>query len=108
MALYILAVFLAVLTVAALILHYGFATAGALPDPAEAKIVTHRDFFAVDYTLFLNAAFGIISVVFIAWKAASTGIDTSGGDALSERILFFLSLLALLWIGGGMLAPAFV
>lgn len=57
MALYILGVFLAVLVTTAMIMHYAFAATGMLPNPSAAKSVTEREFFAVDYTLFLNLAF---------------------------------------------------
>ena len=54
MGLYILAVFLIILVAASMTLHYGFAAAGWLPDPDVAKQVKKREFFKVDYTLFLN------------------------------------------------------
>jgi len=101
MALYILGVFLVVLIAAALIMHYGFAFAGMLPDPSAAKSVTEREFFAVDYALFLNVAFAAVSLGFVGWKAATTGLKMSGSDQLSERILFWLAMAAFLWLGGG-------
>lgn len=101
MALYILGVFLVVLIAAALIMHYGFSVAGMLPDPSAAKSVTEREFFAVDYTLFLNLAFAAVSLGFVAWKAATSGLKMNGSDQLSERILFWLAMAAFVWLGGG-------
>jgi hypothetical protein len=106
MALYILGVFLAVLVASALILHYGFAGLGLLPDPGSAKSVTNREFFKVDYTLFLNLAFLAMSAVFTGWKANASGISTAVSDALGERILLGLALLAFVWLAAGaVLAP---
>ena len=105
MALYILGVFLAVLVASALILHYGFAAFGLLPDPGSAESVTDREFFKVDYTLFLNLVFLATSAVFTAWKAKASGIDTSLSEGLGERLLFGLALLAFAWLAAGALLP---
>lgn len=108
MALYILGVFLAVLVGAAMIMHYGFAALGILPDPADARGITEREFFAVDYTLFLNLAFLVLSAVFVAWKAGTTGFDLGGSDRLSERILFWLAVAAFTWLATGLALPLFM
>lgn len=108
MALYILGVFLTVFVAAALILHYGFEAAGMLPDASAARSVTEREFFTVDYTLFLNFAFTAVSGVFLVWKAVTTGLNMRGSDELGERILFWLAVLALLWLGGGVALPLIV
>ena len=106
LALYILGVFLVVLVATALILHYGFAALGFLPDPGSVKSVTDREFFKVDYTLFLNLAFFAMSATFIAWKAKTSGIDTSLSEGLGERVLFGLALLAFAWLAlGAILLP---
>jgi hypothetical protein len=101
MALYILGVFLVVLIAAALIMHLGFAAAGMLPDVSAARSVTDQEYFEVDYTLFLNLGFAVMSLGFVAWKAATTGLEMSGSDQLSERILFWLAMLAFVWLVGG-------
>ncbi|QIG78959.1 permease [Stakelama tenebrarum] len=102
MALYILAVFLVILVAAALILHYGFAAAGLLPDASAATDITQRSFFAVDYTLFLNLIFVIVSGAFLAWKAKTAGFMASDTDSLSERILRVASFIAFFWLAGGL------
>lgn len=102
LALYILGVFLAVLVCAALLMHYGFGAAGLLPDPSTAKQVSEREFFAIDYTFFLNMAFALVSVGLLWWKAAASGLRMGGGGDLSERVLSGLAIAALLWLAGGM------
>lgn len=104
-ALYILGVFLAALVTTAVALHYGFALAGLLPDPASARSVTERQFFAVDYTLFLNLAFIALSAAFLVWKARSKGFMSSDTSTATERILRWLSLIAFLWLAAGLILP---
>lgn len=104
-ALYILGVFLIALTGAALILHYSFAALGVLPDGAQAKSVTGREFFKVDYTLFLNIAFALLSAVFLVWKARTGGFGKIGGGAATERVLFWLAGLSCLWLIAGLSLP---
>lgn len=101
MAIYILAVFLTVLIATALIMHYGFAAFDMLPDPSSAKSVTDREFFKVDYTLFLNALFAVISFGFLGWKIKQ-GSGFMNSDRLTEKILFWLAMLAYLWLIGGL------
>ena len=107
MALYILGIFLAVLVAAATILHYGFAAFGALPDSANAQSVTDRQFFGVDYTLFLNLAFLALSAFFLVWKTKTAGFDLSLPDKLSEQALVWLSVVALVWLAIGLALPLF-
>ncbi len=101
MALYILAVFLTVLVGAALIMHYGFAALGQLPDAEAAKSVTDREFFKIDYTLFLNLIFAGVSLLFAGWKLKQGKSGGMGGAGASEKILFGLTMLALAWLAGG-------
>jgi len=107
MALYILGIFLAVLIATAILLHYGFAAIGALPDSANAQSVTDRQFFGVDYTLFLNLAFLALSAFFLVWKTKAAGFDTSLPDKLSEQVLVWLSVVALAWLVVGLALPLF-
>jgi hypothetical protein len=72
-----------------------------LPDVSAARSVTDQEYFEVDYTLFLNLGFAVMSLGFVAWKAATTGLEMSGSDQLSERILFWLAMLAFVWLVGG-------
>jgi uncharacterized membrane protein YraQ (UPF0718 family) len=105
MALYILGIFLTVLIATAIILHYGFAAFGALPDAAKAQSITDRQFFGVDYTLFLNLAFLGLSAFFLVWKTKAMGFDMSQPDQLGEKILLWLALAALAWLVIGLALP---
>lgn len=106
MALYILAVFLVILVSASLMMHYGFEFAGLLPTASSATNIMQRDFFAVDYTLFLNAGFVILSAIFLVWKARTAGFMESDTDTTSERILRWISYLAFLWLAAGLVISA--
>jgi uncharacterized membrane protein YraQ (UPF0718 family) len=108
MALYILGIFLLVLVVAALVMHYGFAALGMLPSGDAVRAVSGREFFALDYTAVLNAAFIAMSATFVFWKWRSSGLAGHGGAALSERILFGLAMAAFAWLAAGLLLPVFV
>jgi uncharacterized membrane protein YraQ (UPF0718 family) len=107
MALYILGVFLLVLVAAALVMHYGFAALGMLPEAEGVRAVTSRSFFALDYTAALNLAFLALSAFFVIWKWRQAGIVGGGSAALSERILGSLALVCYVWLSIGLLLPTF-
>jgi uncharacterized membrane protein YraQ (UPF0718 family) len=107
MTLYILGIFLAVLVATAIILHYGFAAFGVLPDSANAQSVTNRQFFGVDYTLFFNLTVLALSAFFLIWKTKTAGFDMSLPDKLSEQALVWLSVVALVWLAVGLALPLF-
>ena len=108
MALYILAVFLLVLVVAALLLHYGFAALGVLPTADTVRSVTDREFFALDYTAALNALFIAMTLVFVAWKWRGSGLGGHSGGALSDKVLFGLALVAYGWLAVGLTLPLII
>lgn len=101
MALYITGVLLAVLVASSLLLHYGFAFAGALPDPSGMAEVTERDFFRVDYGSFLNLAFVALSVAFVGWKWRASGRPGGMRATGTDRVLLWLSWLSFAWLAGG-------
>ncbi|GJL52978.1 MAG: membrane protein [Nitrospirales bacterium] len=103
MALYILGVFLTVLIAAALLMHYGFAVLDMLPDSSSAKNVTEREFFKVDYTLFLNVGFLVMSVGFLGWNRQQSNGHEKEEASLGDKALFGLAMTAFLWLGGGLL-----
>lgn len=105
MALYILGIFLIILVASALLLHYGFAMFDLLPDPGSAKKITEREFFKVDYTLFLNLLFAALGLLFLVWRWKSKGLPGLKTDSLSERILLGLALLAMAWLAIGVFLP---
>ena len=107
MALYILGVFLVILVASSLIMHMGFSFLELLPDSNSAKKVTDREFFKVDYTFFLNILFLALSglAVFLHLKNK----DGNGGETnLSEKILFWIAMIAYIWLAGGVLLKLFI
>ncbi|WP_204903000.1 permease [Microbulbifer mangrovi] len=105
MALYILAVFLLILVESALLLHYGFAAFDLLPDPGSAKQVVDRDFFKVDYTLFFNIGFALMTTVFFLWRFFQAGMPGLKTASFKEKILLALAVVALLWLAVGASLP---
>jgi hypothetical protein len=106
MAFYIMGVFLVVLIGAALAMHYGLALFSLLPEKGVAKSVTERDFFQVDYTMFLNALFLGLSLTFFKLKKKMA--MSMMGDRATEKVLFWVALLALAWLAGGLLVHLFL
>jgi uncharacterized membrane protein YraQ (UPF0718 family) len=108
MALYILAALLTALVGSALLLHFGFSLAGLLPDAAaQSGSVTGQDFFALDYSFWLNVAFLAISGALI-WLWRTTDNEMVGGEMADkgwiERVLFWLALASYAWLAGGLVA----
>lgn len=108
MALWLLGVMLLALVASALVLHYGFAALGFLPDPSTVVSVVERTWFEVDVTLFLNLAFLAVSGVLVAWNLRSRGLSFGWGESLGERALTACACLASAWIGIGSCLPAVV
>ncbi|WP_133131450.1 permease [Legionella yabuuchiae] len=97
MAMYILVVFLSVLVISSLILHYGFTLFDLLPQGGQAKQVTDRKFFTIDYTLFLNALFFFMSILFLVWNLAYKKFQLNN-KGLIEKSLFIAAIIAILWL----------
>ena len=108
MALYILGAFLIALIAAALIMHYGFAAFDQLPETSSAKSVTDREFFKVDYTMFLNLGFIALSIVFLIWKLKQHGVGMMSSDRITEKILFWLAILSFAWLAGGCIVAVLI
>lgn len=98
MALYVLGIFLIILVAASLALHYGFSTFEMLPDPSNAKNVTEREFFKVDYTFFLNMGFIAFSGYCLFLKLRKDGLSSSNSSKLSEKVLFVMSIICYVWL----------
>lgn len=106
MALYVAGVFLVALVGVAVALHYGFEVAGLLPDPSLARSITDRTYFAVDYTLFLNVAFGALSVGAFAWSLADRAPSHGRTSSVGEWVLRGFTALSGLWLVGGLVVSA--
>lgn len=75
MALYILGMFLVILILTSLIMHYGLASLGMLPDASIVGDINERDFFKLDYTFFLNIFY--LSFVCYAWLLGGIALTLS-------------------------------
>ncbi|MBE9078585.1 permease [Romeria aff. gracilis LEGE 07310] len=104
MALYILALLFASLIATSLVLHYGFSLLGLLPQSASGGGQSDR--FAIDYTFFLNLAFLALSGV-LAWLRFGGESEShhhhGGGQSVIETVLFWLAIVAYVWLAGGLI-----
>lgn len=98
MAFYILGIFLVILVTTAMLLHYGFAVLGLLPSADQVRAVTDREFFAIDYTFWLNMGFIALSALCVGTHVRRNGFDTSIGAGGLKKALFALAMLAYLWL----------
>ena len=114
MALYILGLMFVSLVAASLVLHYGFAFLGLLPQNTGGSIAPKAR-FAIDYTFFLNLAFLAVTGVLV-WLRSNgkkqhkqhSGHHHEHGDrSIVEQVLFWLAIAAYVWLAGGLIA-AFV
>ncbi|MEC4811753.1 MAG: permease [Scytonema sp. PMC 1069.18] len=116
-ALYIVGVFLAAIVATALLIHYGFALLGLLPQGGSQN-VTQTQRFAIDYTFWLNLVFLSITGV-LAWlrfgrdrqqKKHHDGghhQNSSGKQRIFERFLFWITMLCYIWLAGGLIISLF-
>ncbi|MBB3061563.1 permease [Microbulbifer rhizosphaerae] len=105
MALYILGVFLVILIASAIAMHYGFAALGMLPEADAARSLTNREYFSVDYTLFLDLVFIALSLFFLVWRWRDRGLPGFKTDRLNDRLLLGLACIAITWLICGISLP---
>jgi len=110
MALYILGLLFGALIATSLMLHYGFSLLGILPQSGVGT--TQGDRFAIDYTFFLNLAFLAITGV-LAWlkyspKSPEGHHHHDHGSSLIEQVLFWLAMVAYVWLAIGLVVSYFV
>jgi len=107
MAFVILGVFLVSLVVTSVALHVGFAALDLLPDRSAAttQLEDPADRFAVDHTLFLNAAF-LTATGIMLWLRRQGGgghhHDHGGRSSVMEMVLTVLAGGSILWLLGGL------
>lgn len=112
MSFYILALLLTCLVITSLLMHYGFAMLDLLPDSTSGKLITDRQMFKLNYGFVLNLIFLAASggLGWLWWQGrsgSSHGHDHEGDDpSQMERILFGLSVLAGIWLLGGLIIRA--
>jgi uncharacterized protein len=113
MALYLLALMLVAIVVAALLLHYALALLGMLPNPSAVAAPGQRDYFVLNYQFYLNIVLLALNAVLIwLWRKSRTADKHDKQQDKSERsvtdiVLAILVVLALLWLSGGMLVALF-
>lgn len=112
MALYLLGLMLIGIVTASLVMHYTLAFMGLLPDFSSVTTPGDREFFKVNYQLFLNIIFLILTGVMLwLWKLSKQEHhghehhDHGGGASLTDKVLKVLVVIAVLWLLGGLLAP---
>lgn len=103
MALYILGLFLAAIVIVAVTLHVGFDLTGLLPSGAAQGSVTERAYFELDYSTVLGFVFVVFSVVA---GVLSRGGPKWIGKGTTEKVLFGLVVVSLIWLAGGLLVPS--
>ncbi len=112
MAFYILGLLLAALVATSLLMHYGFLTLGFLPETGSGRTISDRQMFKVDYTFVLNILFLLGSCVlgWLWWRKRSEMEHEDRQDfsvPLPKLILRGVSVLAVIWLAGGLLVKAF-
>lgn len=119
MAFYILGLLFASLIATSLILHYGFAALGILPDSSSSSSAAQSDRFAIDYTFFLNLIFLAITgvLVWLKFKGKNKtkhnghqdhGHDHGSNQSIIETVLFWLAMVSYVWLAGGVIVNLFV
>lgn len=105
MALYILVVLLTALVTVAVVMHYGFAATGHLPEVvAGGTSILDREYFSLDYKTVLNLVFLAAGGITIGlWR--TTDVAMQGHEMVdrgtTERVLFALSMIAYAWLAVG-------
>lgn len=119
MSLYILVLLLTGLVFVSLAMHYGLAMLDLLPDAESAGTVTQRDHFEFNYGFVLNLIFIAVSAVMLwLWwqmrqqhsKHDNDGDhhdhDHGGGSSKTQAVLGTLSIIAVVWLAGGLVVGA--
>ncbi|MBD3639173.1 MAG: permease [Crocinitomicaceae bacterium] len=102
MSLFILFMLFTALIVASIALHYSFDWIGILPDPQN-MVTAEKSYFQVDYTLFMNLAFILLSgyLVYLGFfkrKDVKHHKEMAPKSKLLESILGKISLACYLWL----------
>ncbi|WP_411768501.1 permease [Winogradskyella sp. A3E31] len=108
MSLFILFLLFTALIGASLTLHYAFDFLSILPDPSNVQI-ENRAFFKIDYTLFLNFAFLIISgyLIYLGFfkrkDVEHSMSEMAPKSPLLEKILKYAAYICYIWLVGGLI-----
>jgi len=113
MAAYILGVFLVSLIATALVLHFSFDAIGIIPESGavDAAQKEPSERFKIDYTFWLNLAFGALSIGFALFLKATKPKDEGGdggdghkhgGRTWMDRTLLVLAIASVVWLVAGL------
>lgn len=109
MALYILALLLTGIVIAALSMHYTLAFLGMLPDFSSATAPGDREYFKVNYQLFMNFIMLVANLGLVwLWYKAKHNQDHhehhhhDGNKSFTDKVLSALAILAIVWLLGGL------
>lgn len=106
MSLFILFLLFASLIVTSLSLHYSFAAFDLLPKGAEAQILD-REFFALDYSFYLNLLFIVLSawLIFKVIRSEKKGHDHEMAQKgkWTEMIMKVLAIASFIWLAIGLI-----
>ncbi len=119
-ALYIVGVFFSALVATAIVMHYGFALFGILPESAASANPQSTERFAIDYTFWLNLVF-LVATGVLGWlRFGSNGRANQqhqhhgehhhggGKQGITEQLLFWLAIFSYIWLAGGIIVTLFV
>jgi heme/copper-type cytochrome/quinol oxidase subunit 2 len=109
MALYILVLLLSGLVAVSLVMHYGLAALDLLPQAASGQSPAEQDHFTLNYGFILNIFFILVSTIMV-WlrrrgKSETDEHDHKGSASLTDRFLQGLTIMAIIWLTGGLLIP---
>jgi uncharacterized membrane protein YraQ (UPF0718 family) len=109
MALYILVLLLSGLVAVSLVMHYGLAALDLLPQAASGQSPAEQDHFTLNYGFILNIFFILVSTIMVwLWRRGKSETDEhdhKGSASLTDRFLQGLTIMAIIWLTGGLLIP---
>ena len=107
-AVFVLVLFLVAIVGASVLVHYGFALFGLLPQPSAHGLQQNPvSTFAIDYTFWLNLASLILSACAVVWTYRRFGGPMHMDGGWMERALVVAAVLSFLWLAGGVGVWAF-
>ena len=104
MALYIMAMLLCGLVVVSIAMHYGLLALDMLPESGSKNSITDRNMFELNYGFYLNVVFFAVTagLAWLWWQGHESGANGENETSLTDYILRALSVLAVLWLGAGL------
>ncbi len=110
MAIYIGAIFLSILSLTSVIMHYGFMYFDILPSSSNSSHISSREFFQVDYSFYLNLFFFLLSFtfLFINFKRTDSLFKFNWPKRISEKVLLSFTFISFTWVSIGFAIHLFV